>query len=880
MRSEKIISLMTALFILLSSLPLSSTAANILSPWTGNISADFAGGTGEKDDPYLISNAEQLAYLAQTVNAGDGFYTEYEDSEGMYIMEPKYIKLVSDIDLGGVPFTPIGDPTSWESSSFFGSFDGNGHSITGFTGAYGIFGKTYGDSVNPESDLGRISDLHVYGSVVCDHAVADIGGIVSRAQGGIIENCSFTGTVDVENGGFYYIGGVVGEMENGFVFNCTSDADIKVTDNHRGVGGVIGGAEYTAPLVDGCVNIGDIKIGGSMYAGGVIGKGNNIINSYNSGSITFEHPDSQVGGVSGYANKVINSYNIGALNGSNPIEYGSIYGISQSDSVFNCYNAGEMNISLAEDNSAYVFTLAYGGENIFALTSDFPAYIRTDDNTYMDVPVYDGMTENEMRSTSFTDTLNAYLSLNNEYTFEDYDGNTYARTYFSWKSSAQYPVFGKEEAKVTLEIFSLSESGESVGTVSMTGTEVSFSEGETVELEAVCDDVNYRFIGWYANNDLTNVLSSKKCYSFTVTDEIVKKEIYTLTALYEKATLARITVNGGPLFTVEGEEYSSQFIKQYRPSKAITVWAKDETDFAYWINGDGQIASYEPRYTFIVAYDLTLTAVYNRKLENKYTVIFVSDYGQVMHRQQMTIDDVQSLEIPIVPVKAGCEDGTWSHTKEQIADAMKNGTDVITVTPVYPEIVKTANVTVSGGKISADNTAEGTYRLNTQVTVKANEPGSGMKFAYWQDTEGNVLSYNEKYTFIVSRDIVLNAVFTESETDDETPGIADITDIVKQESVGGISFTATFSAPEGSTVNFAGIVATSDAAKAKNLTSANADYIRGNAQDKISGRFTWTKSGVDQETYWYVRAYMIYTDKDGIMHTVYSSLVSSKYSIL
>ncbi|MDY4788972.1 MAG: hypothetical protein SO179_00190, partial [Bacteroidales bacterium] len=83
------------------------------STWTGGISP-FTHGNGTQANPHLIENAEQLAYLAQVVNAGTGSY------------DSAYYKVMVDIDLNSIPWTPIG----FSSSNFFsGNFDGNGHNI-------------------------------------------------------------------------------------------------------------------------------------------------------------------------------------------------------------------------------------------------------------------------------------------------------------------------------------------------------------------------------------------------------------------------------------------------------------------------------------------------------------------------------------------------------------------------------------------------------------------------------------------------------------------------------------------------------------------------------------------------------------------------------
>ena len=61
--------------------------------WDGSIAAGFAGGSGTEDDPYLISNGSELAYLAQQVNSGNGY-------------ENVHFKLTNDIYLN--------DTTDWE----------------------------------------------------------------------------------------------------------------------------------------------------------------------------------------------------------------------------------------------------------------------------------------------------------------------------------------------------------------------------------------------------------------------------------------------------------------------------------------------------------------------------------------------------------------------------------------------------------------------------------------------------------------------------------------------------------------------------------------------------------------------------------------------
>ena len=58
----------------------------------------YAGGSGTKNDPYLISNDKELAKLARDVNNGN-------TSQAFL---GKYFKLTADIDLSGGIWMPIG----------------------------------------------------------------------------------------------------------------------------------------------------------------------------------------------------------------------------------------------------------------------------------------------------------------------------------------------------------------------------------------------------------------------------------------------------------------------------------------------------------------------------------------------------------------------------------------------------------------------------------------------------------------------------------------------------------------------------------------------------------------------------------------------------
>ena len=80
----------------------------------GSVRAQYAGGSGAADDPYLITTAEQMNSIGLDPNNWD-----------------KHFKLMADIDLSAYQerrFNAIGT----REVAFSGVFDGNGHGISNF----------------------------------------------------------------------------------------------------------------------------------------------------------------------------------------------------------------------------------------------------------------------------------------------------------------------------------------------------------------------------------------------------------------------------------------------------------------------------------------------------------------------------------------------------------------------------------------------------------------------------------------------------------------------------------------------------------------------------------------------------------------------------
>lgn len=266
--------------------------------WDGTVEA-FTEGSGTKEDPWRIENAEQLAYLAQQVNNG----TNYRG---------KHFLLVSDLDLSVKEWTPIGT----YSNSFWGGFDGGGRTITGMTitgkeNKYvGLFGACY----NFTAPSSYIKSVTVKLANISGHSFV---GAIAGAGANISDCYSIENTIYASR----CVGGVCGSLI-GNISGCYNSSSVK---GNSTAGGIMGSASYEGRDGNGVV----------QYC-------------YNIGAVTVSQQDSSVGGITGAsANRynISNCLNCGKITG-NGKNVGGIVGSTDSsymNFIGNCYYNSDLN---------------------------------------------------------------------------------------------------------------------------------------------------------------------------------------------------------------------------------------------------------------------------------------------------------------------------------------------------------------------------------------------------------------------------------------------------------------------------------------------------------------------------------------------------------
>lgn len=266
--------------------------------WDGTAVA-FTKGRGTKEEPWLIENAEQLAYLAQQVNNGTDYKREH-------------FRLVSDLDLRGNEWTPIGT----EGNLFWGGFDGDGHTITGMTitGKENSYVGLFGECRNFTAASSYIKSVTVKGANISGKSFV---GAIAGAGANISDCYSIENTIYASR----CVGGVCGSLI-GKISGCYNSSSVSGIST---AGGIMGSASYEG------------------------NDGNGVVEyCYNIGTVTVSEQDSSVGGITGAsANRydISNCLNCGKITG-NGKNVGGIAGSTDSsymNFIGNCYYNSDLN---------------------------------------------------------------------------------------------------------------------------------------------------------------------------------------------------------------------------------------------------------------------------------------------------------------------------------------------------------------------------------------------------------------------------------------------------------------------------------------------------------------------------------------------------------
>lgn len=363
------------------------------------VADDFDSGDGSAKNPYMIANAAQLRKLAKDLESGMTYREEYFKLKNDIVVNKKVL------NENGELVTDHSDLEQWKPiDKFYGTFDGDGHSISGIyinteRSNQGLFGHLYGEVSNLS-----LTDSYIRGE---DY----VGGIAARAHLYRKEKL--------------YVANII---------NCVNKATIK---GHYYVGGIVGvcGSDDENKPVNRCGNYGNIIA--DEWAGGIAGRGGKIYNSYNYGKVTA---DQSAAGICAYCALATfsNCVNLGIVTSNSSYAAGLFeYFRSRYDSELNnCVNYG----TVASNNKEYAAVVCrieeddhirVKGKNLYYLETSAKGFKYSGDGRFSDCG---SRTLKQMKAPEFLNTLNSNVNkLNSQNGFKNY--------YCKWKTGSEgYPI--------------------------------------------------------------------------------------------------------------------------------------------------------------------------------------------------------------------------------------------------------------------------------------------------------------------------------------------------------------------------------------------------------------------------------------------------------
>ena len=399
---------------------------------------------GATDYPVIgISSVADLVQLATWVNNADN------ESQ---VLKGITFKMTDDIELNESFNAPIGmgwgdfngnSDNGTPHKSFWGIFDGNGHTISKFTTDYftttpqtpypALFGNV----------AGTVKNLTLEGEL------SSCGGIVGSLWGEV-RNCVNKVNIDKDDNN---CAGIVADARtHARIVSCVNYGTI--TTSWSTAGGIVADANYNSDvIIDSCINKG--KITGKNHIGGIAGSvgGITIRNCVNTAEVEVlsSYLDAASGGgiagsFDGNSGKIENCYNSGNISGKNGV--GGILGLLENNckiNISNCYNRG--GISASEDGlkGAIVGSVGEGADITKVGGNFFVVFIDNENTGDINIHGIGGSTE-ESGNTPFEAGDDNWENVRKQlHQWADNTNDPGNIIYSGWKMKDGYPALDFEK---------------------------------------------------------------------------------------------------------------------------------------------------------------------------------------------------------------------------------------------------------------------------------------------------------------------------------------------------------------------------------------------------------------------------------------------------
>ena len=857
-----------------------------------------------KETVYEISNAGQLYWFAGLVNGTLDGVEQNKLANAILtanitvnenLLDSLQYDTKGNVSNGSdfITWTPIADCMEDHITLYSGTFDGNNKTVSGLyfndnSTRIGLFGSSEAD--------GNIKNVGVVDSYFKGNDF--VGGVCGRNDG-TITNCYNAGNLTAIKSSAT-IGGICG-YNSGTVTNCYNTGTVTATDQVASVGGVCGCS--IAP----------------------------ISNCYNIGTVTATSSDADISGICGYNfGPIKNCYYLADTEDENG---GKTTAQFASGEVAYLLSQG---CTVGEGEDAVTYRGSVWGQALGGNGDTYPVLKKAGDakNTVYRNETYPGCEGNPgdlVYSYSNTQKAPAYA----EHTDEDLDGKCdvckldfktfeqlgklitkvkqnlsdgkYADVQYTTAS-----IDALRKAIVVADTITEASSDTDVATAfdkllaaSTVGTGglikadhnivISFADakrgiasgngwyanGDTVTLK-VTPSVGYIFSRWTQDKAGNTSVGTESTYTFTLAANSPDEYYAWLDEV--KYTVTCESVEGGTCSTdAEGGKYV------YGQIATVTATASDGYEFVGWKDSYGTTVSTDAVYNFTVIGDATLTPEFVKvKTEegNEIAYVTVSFYhqsGKLLDSQKVVSGEGKITTTVNAPTKVGFDFLGWSAkasgaTAEDVVD-FETAT-FSENTSLYP-VFKAQDITYTL-KVGSQTEQKAPQ---SSVTVTA-DPMEGKQFVGWKDANGNIVSYDSTYTFIITGDTTLTAYYEQVDSEvvkEPTIVIGEPVISVKEQ---GVSKKATmyfnYDIPSGNELVDIGVVYVSGKQNTLDMNTPGV-VIRSamstiNASpNNVKNQFYYSKTMTADSEYTFI-GYIVYTDSSGKRITIYSDLKNASYN--
>ena len=480
----------------------------------------------------------------------------------------------------------------------------------------------------------------------------------------------------------------------------------------------------------------------------------------------------------------------------------------------------------------------------------------------------DGKYADVQYTTASIDNLRKALVAANAITAQSLDTEV-AAAYNNLLASSTVGAGGLIKADKNI-VISFADSGSVRGIAAGNGW---YANGDTVTLK-VTPSVGYTFSKWTTDTAGNSSVGTESTYTFTLAADSPSAYYAWLDEV--KYTVTCGSVEGG---TCSTDAADGKYV--YGQTAKVKATAAENYAFVDWKDSYGTTVSTDVEYSFTVLGNTTLTPVFVKTTTEQgdaityVTVSFYHQSGKLLDSQKVVTGEGKITTTVNAPTKAGFDFLGWSTkasgaTTEDVVDV--NTAIFSEDTSLYP-VFAAQDITY---KLTVDLQTE-QKAPQSSVTVTA-DPIAGKQFVGWKNADGNIVSYDITYTFIITGDTTLtsyyepiNAVIEKTPTINmSAPVYEDINE--NEDRYYKMIFYFDYTLPEDCTLIDIGTIKVKGADLSPGgitLDTENVSQYSVLSKLGSDGQFYYSKAN-DYGTGHTVAGYMIY-EKNGIRYTIYSN---------